>query len=223
MAIDYANLLGSGLSAYLQNQSNKKYTNEYNNLSSTLRDTYTNPQSVYNSQYKAMDDVFYNKLQRQAAAEGRSTDVSKMGTAREAQFQNYLNQYRNSLSSQLNSVANNQQVNSKYNQYSPYTTVLGQLLAPTVGKNGEKQASPLNDAINGAIGSGINYISGMFGSSGQATPTPMAQLESPTYDQTGNLSNWWNQEWWNNSDNVDSTYSGNNSPVWSFGSGGTGA
>lgn len=223
MAIDYANLLAGGLSAALQSKANSAYNNEYNNLNNLLKQTYSDPTSVYNSQYKAMDNVFYNKLQRQAAAEGRSTDVSKMGTAREAAFQNYLNQYRNSLSSQLNQAANAQKINSTTNKYTPYTTVLGQLLAPSVGKDGKQTASPLNDSINSAIGKGIDYIGGLFSGGDNSAAQPTQVADQNTYDYTGNLGNWWNQDWWNNTNNTDTTYSGDTSPVWNFSTAGTGA
>lgn len=222
MAIDYANLLGSGLSAVLNSNANKQYTNQYNDINNQLKASYTDPTSVYNTQYKALDDVFYNQLKRQASAAGRATDASKMGTAREAQFQQFMNQYRAGLTNQLNQAATAQKVNSSYNKYTPYTTVLGQLLAPTVGKDGKQTASPLNESINSAIGNGISYIGSLFGGdSGSTTPTQIA--DQNTYDYTGDMNNWWNNDWWNQASNNDTTYSGDTSPIWNFGSAGTGA
>ena len=62
-----------------------------------LRETYEDPQAVFDRDYGALDQVFFNELKSQDAARGRSTDAYKRGVEREAKFQDWMLGNRNQL------------------------------------------------------------------------------------------------------------------------------
>ena len=97
---NYASLLTSLLGANASTKTAKDVTD----LNNQLKASYSNPSSLY-GQYSATDKQFYNDLQAQNAASGRTTDAYKTGVAREAAYNNWLTQYRSNLSNQIGNYA----------------------------------------------------------------------------------------------------------------------
>ena len=163
MNVDYGNILGQLVSTYGSTLANKDYTNTQKGLQGQLKQSYSDPSSVYNSQYRAMDQTFYKDLMAKAAAEGRATDAYKTGLAREAQFQNYLGQYRQGIQNQIQTNANTQSVNKQNNPMNAASFLVGSLLGSGVDAQGNKKPGALNDIVNRGVGSGIDSALGWMG------------------------------------------------------------
>ena len=219
---NYASLLTSLLGANASTKTAKDVTD----LNNQLKASYSNPSSLY-GQYSATDKQFYNDLQAQNAASGRTTDAYKTGVAREAAYNNWLTQYRSNLSNQIGNYA---KTASTYNTANPYMTVLGSLLGNQKDSNGATVQSPLAQAANQGLTSSIGWLgnqakslfnSGTADTGSQQSSDPIANAYG-TYgndvsnamtnaingNTTGsNSNNSFNSIDYGNSDNTTSNYS----------------
>jgi hypothetical protein len=159
---DYSSLLGTLLGASAQAKTNK----DVQGLNDQLKQSYTNPSSLY-GQYSATDKQFYNDLQAQNAASGRTTDAYKTGVAREAAYNNWLTQYRNNLSNQVNNYA---KTATTYNTANPWMTVLGTLLSNQKGADGQSVSNPLKQQVNSGITSALGWLGNQASGLMQSNP-----------------------------------------------------
>jgi hypothetical protein len=100
---DNSNWLGTLLSGLGSAYTGYKTSHNTNSLLNQLQNSYKDPSSLY-GQYSATDKQFYNDYMANAAAQGRATDAYKLGTAREAAYNNWLGQYRTNLAQQAQST-----------------------------------------------------------------------------------------------------------------------
>ena len=200
---DYASALAQILGAIGTTAANRQYTNQQKSLQGMMNESYSNPSSVYNNQYSALDKTFYKDLMAHAAAKGRATDAYKMGVQREAAFQNWLGQYRSGLANQMDANAKTAAINKQNSPYAAGAYVLGSLFGNTVNKQGQTISGPLNKKANDYIQSGIDSVSNMF-----STPSNSQQFQSYEPGSDANYIN--NLSYETNPD--DYTYSGTTSP-----------
>jgi hypothetical protein len=183
---------------------NRKYQKQQQGLQDRIDQTYNDPNSVYQSQFRATDENFYKDMKAQAAARGRTTDAYKMGLAREAQFQNFLGQQRNQLQSQMGANAQMQPTNQLFGQYTPYLYALGSMLGTQKNKDGTESQNPFlekaNQYVDSGVTSALGYMKDMF--SAPAAGSAVQQYSQDSYSgmpswmtgggadgSTGN--NWW--------------------------------
>ena len=211
---------GDNYSSNLQGIAAAADPTQYNAL---LAQSYTDPKSVYDSQYAPMDKQFYGDMMANASVSGRTTDAYKHGLARESQFQNFLNQYRTGLSNiaqgRLNTYTGLQTKAADNTQGLKNTTsqALGNLFGTATG-GANKPGASTNSSLNGlfsTIAQGgsatADYLSNLFSgyytgndaSVYQGIDEQIPAIDTSWFDQNAGVSPTLDSEMFNNYDWLD--------------------